>query len=100
MIPAMPIYEFECEACGERFEELVAGGTDSHACPACGKPASRRLSSVAPPRRLHRGPGVRDAEKRRVEREAARGERLAETKKKRAAGETPARRPTGGKQSG
>jgi putative FmdB family regulatory protein len=90
----MPIYEFECEACGTRFEELVAGGTEHQACPACGKPAERRLSNVSPPARLQRGPGVRDAEKRRVEREAARGERLAETRKKRAAGETPSR-PTG-----
>jgi len=87
MNPAMPIYEFECEACRRRFEELVAGGTEHHACPSCGEPAQRRLSSVAPPRRVDRGPGVRDAQKRRVEREAARSERLAETKKKRAAGE-------------
>jgi putative FmdB family regulatory protein len=42
----MPVYEFECEECGERFEES-----------------------------------------RRRERESARTERLAETKRKRAAGE-------------
>ena len=96
----MPIYEFECEACGAWFEELVAAGTERHACPACGEPAQRRLSNVAPPRRLGRGPGVRDAEKRRVEREAARGERLAETKKKRAAGEMPPARPPRGKKDG
>ena len=95
----MPIYEFECGDCGARFEELVAGGTEQHPCPGCERPAKRRLSSVAPPRRLNRGPGVRDAEKRRVEREAARGERLAETKKKRAAGDVPARRPAGQKKS-
>ena len=93
----MPIYEFECEACGARFEELVASGTEQHPCPDCEQRAERRLSSVAPPRRLNRGPGVRDAEKRRVEREAARGERLAEAKKKRAAGEVPVRRPGGQK---
>ena len=100
MIPAMPIYEFACDSCGKGFEELVAAGTSEHACPACGGPAGRRLSSVAPPRRLERGPRVRDAEKRRVEREAARGERLAETRKKRAAGKVPARRPPGGKGGG
>ena len=92
----MPIYEFECEACGTRFEELVAGDTASHACPECGDAARRRLSQVSPPGRLSRGPRVRDAEKQRVEREAARGERLAETKKKRAAGE----RPTGSPKKG
>jgi putative FmdB family regulatory protein len=100
MNPAMPIYEFDCEACGARFEELVAGGTERHACPECGEPSDRRLSNVAPPRRLERGPGVRDAEKRRVEREAARGERLAETRKKRAAGDIPPPRPAPGKKNG
>jgi len=86
----MPIYEFACDACGTRFEELVAGGVSGQPCPSCGKEAPRRLSQVSPPRRLSRGPRVRDAEKQRVEREAARGERLAETRKKRAAGEPPA----------
>lgn len=96
MIRPMPIYEFECEACGTRFEELVAGGVASHGCPECGEAAPRRLSQVSPPRRLGRGPRVRDAEKQRVEREAARGERLSETQKKRAAGEMPARSPQKG----
>jgi putative FmdB family regulatory protein len=42
----MPIYEFECGGCGERFEELVAAGTESASCPACGtENAERRLSS-------------------------------------------------------
>ena len=42
----MPIYEFECGACGERFEELVAMGTDAARCPSCGaEQAERRLSS-------------------------------------------------------
>jgi len=42
----MPIYEFECGACGDRFEELSQAGTESATCPACGKAgAERRLSS-------------------------------------------------------
>lgn len=42
----MPIYEFECGNCGERFEELAAAGTESAACPGCGTDgARRRLSS-------------------------------------------------------
>ncbi len=42
----MPIYEFECGNCGERFEELAAAGTESSSCPACGiEGAERRLSS-------------------------------------------------------
>jgi putative FmdB family regulatory protein len=89
----MPIYEFECEACGERFEELVAAGTERAACAACGSGRTRRLlSSVSPPGRQPRGARVRADESRRREREAARGERLAETRAKRARGEPPAPR--------
>jgi putative FmdB family regulatory protein len=85
----MPIYEFECEECGERFEELVASGR-SAACPSCGFEHTRRLlSSVAPPGRQPRGAGVRSDESRRRERESARQERLGEAKKRRAAGEKP-----------
>lgn len=86
----MPIYEFECEACGELFEDLVAAGTAEQPCRACGEGVGRRrLSAVSPPARLHGGAKARDSEKRRGEREAARRDRLAETKKKRAAGESP-----------
>ncbi|HEU5251979.1 MAG TPA: zinc ribbon domain-containing protein [Solirubrobacterales bacterium] len=85
----MPVYEFECEECGVRFEELVAAGS-SAACPACGAERVRRLySGVAPPSRQPRGAAVRSDESRRSEREAARQERLAAAKKRRAAGETP-----------
>jgi putative FmdB family regulatory protein len=84
----MPIYEFECEECGMRFEELVAASAKSAACPACAARKTRRLlSSVSPPGRQPRGAKVRSGEAKRGEREAARGERLAETKRKRAAGE-------------
>ncbi|HSK50639.1 MAG TPA: zinc ribbon domain-containing protein [Solirubrobacterales bacterium] len=84
----MPIYEFECEGCGGRFEELVAAGATGVACPECGSERTRRLlSEVSPPGRQPRGAGVRSDESQRREREAARGERLAETKRKRAKGE-------------
>ena len=86
----MPIYEFECEQCGGRFEELVAASVASIACPACGGERSRRLiSAVSPPGRQPRGAAVRSDESRRREREAARGDRIAESRKKRAAGENP-----------
>ncbi|HET7417966.1 MAG TPA: zinc ribbon domain-containing protein [Solirubrobacterales bacterium] len=85
----MPIYEFECEGCGARFEELVAAG-EAAACPACGAERSRRLySSVAPPGRQPRGAKVRSDESRRGEREAARQDRMAESRKRRALGEKP-----------
>jgi len=85
----MPIYEFECEGCGARFEELAAAG-EPVACPECGAASARRLfSAVSPPSRQPRGGGVRSDESRRREREAARGERLDTARKKRAAGEKP-----------
>ncbi len=86
----MPIYEFECEDCGERFEELVAASTGSVPCPACGKERTRRLiSAVSPPGRQPRGAGVRSDESRRGEREAARQDRISESRKRRAAGQKP-----------
>jgi putative FmdB family regulatory protein len=85
----MPIYEFECEECGERFEELMASAAvPAPVCPRCESPRTRRrLSSVAPPGRQPRGASVRSGEARRREGESARQERLAETKRKRAKGE-------------
>jgi putative FmdB family regulatory protein len=85
----MPIYEFECEECGARFEELVAAGRTA-ACPGCGSERTRRLySEVAPPGRQPRGAAARSGESRRREREAARQDRLAQARKRRAAGERP-----------
>jgi putative FmdB family regulatory protein len=85
----MPIYEFECEACGARFEELVAAGA-AVACRECGSEPTRRLySTVAPPGRQPWGAAVRSDESRRREREAARQDRLAESSKRRTLGEKP-----------
>jgi len=86
---AVPIYEFECERCGVRFEELVAVGAAA-ACPECGSERARRVySAVSPPGRQPRGAAVRSDESQRREREAARGERLDSARKRRAAGERP-----------
>lgn len=58
----MPIYEFECGDCGERFEELVAAGVGSARCRSCGAAgAQRRLSTFG----LSRQPT--SAERRRME---------------------------------
>jgi putative FmdB family regulatory protein len=93
----MPIYEFECEECGGRFEELVEAGAEDIACPVCGSRRSRRrLSPVSPPGRQPRGASVRSDESKRGERETAHGERLAETRRRRAAGEVPPPRHGGG----
>jgi len=85
----MPIYEFECEECGGRFEELMAADA-AVVCPNCSSGSTRRLlSSVAPPGRQPRGAAVRSDESRRRERESARQERIGEAQKRRAAGEKP-----------
>jgi putative FmdB family regulatory protein len=85
----MPIYEFECEECGARFEELMAADA-AVVCPNCSSGRTRRLlSSVAPPGRQPRGAAVRSDESRRRERESARQERIGEARKRRAAGEKP-----------
>jgi putative FmdB family regulatory protein len=87
----MPIYEFECEECGARFEELVAAEAAAPACSACGSTRTRRLiSNVSPPGRQPRGAAVRSDESRRREREAARQDRISESRKRRARGENPA----------
>jgi len=55
--PAMPIYEFECEECGARFEELTSVGARP-ACPTCGsRQTKRRYSAQAPMSRLVKSRG-------------------------------------------
>jgi putative FmdB family regulatory protein len=86
----MPIYEFECEQCGRRFDELLAAEDRPPPCPTCGSDAvRRRLSDFSPPGRQPRGPGVRGEEARRREREAGHRERLARDRARRARGEKP-----------
>ena len=42
----MPIYEFECAGCGERYETLRTGaGEEAPTCPRCGGRQARRLPS-------------------------------------------------------
>jgi putative FmdB family regulatory protein len=44
----MPLYEFQCDRCSHRFEELVAAGVEERTCPECGSEhAGRVLSSPA-----------------------------------------------------
>ena len=84
----MPLYDFECEACGERFEEWAAPG-EAPACPACRGADTRRLfTPISPPAKLGlRGAAARDSNARRSEREAAKKEAFkAERRKKREGG--------------
>ena len=45
----MPLYEYECDACGRRFEVILkSSDTTVEACKHCGKgPVHRQLSSPA-----------------------------------------------------
>ena len=43
----MPIYEFECEKCRNRFERLMfAGDKDAPDCPKCGSKKTSKLMSA------------------------------------------------------
>lgn len=46
MLPPMPIYEYRCPSCDERFEELVRRSDAAVACPSCGTAEVERLLSV------------------------------------------------------
>jgi putative FmdB family regulatory protein len=81
----VPIYEFDCRQCGERFEELVpVGGTAP--CPQCkSSDVERRFSQIGEPRvpvGLH-GKAATESNARRKEREARRQEGFREDRKRR-----------------
>jgi len=42
----MPLYRYECEACGHRFRNLeLNGASEETVCPSCGSKSVRRLLS-------------------------------------------------------
>jgi putative FmdB family regulatory protein len=79
----MPIYEFECAACGSRFEELVALDAAAPPCPKCGAPEPRRmLSQVFPSAKVGlRGEAARRSNATRRDREERRREGWQRSKK-------------------
>jgi putative FmdB family regulatory protein len=84
----MPIYEFRCEACGERFEALVDGGTETVECRlCCSGPTKRLLSAPAAPMHLVKSPGdARKQERLNTKlREGAKADFKAERRRARAA---------------
>jgi len=44
----MPIYEYRCDACGEKFELFVRASVqrDVPACPECGSPKVQKVISL------------------------------------------------------
>lgn len=65
----MPIYEFVCERCGARFEELVEAGTETIACRGCGAERTRRIYSAqgAPFKIVRTGGEMRKQERRNAQ---------------------------------
>jgi len=41
----MPLFEYRCENCGHKFEELVSRPDEKVTCPECKKDVSRKLVS-------------------------------------------------------
>jgi putative FmdB family regulatory protein len=68
----MPIYEYECRSCAERFELLVLR-SESPACPACGGTGLERLLSLP----TVSSDGTR--QRSRADAKERRGNRLRET---------------------
>jgi len=56
----MPIYEYDCPACGQPFEKRMSiAEADKAACPNCGNPTTkRRLSRIAVTLAQGNGSGV------------------------------------------
>ncbi|MBN1163686.1 MAG: zinc ribbon domain-containing protein [Candidatus Krumholzibacteriota bacterium] len=42
----MPIFEYECNKCGEKFEELVASPEQKVQCPACSSKSVEKQFSL------------------------------------------------------
>ncbi len=42
----MPLYEYACPHCGNRFEELMRVNDPAPACPKCGKTGAKRAVSA------------------------------------------------------
>jgi putative FmdB family regulatory protein len=62
----MPLYEFRCASCGQRFDALVEVGTESVPCRLCGAAeTARMLSAQAAPFGLAGTPGSRRAQEGR-----------------------------------
>jgi putative FmdB family regulatory protein len=62
----VPIYEFRCRSCGERFEALVDAGTAVVTCRACGEDGAARVySAPSAPFGLVKTPGDTKRQERR-----------------------------------
>jgi putative FmdB family regulatory protein len=98
-INRVPIYEFACQSCGHRFEELVGShvglDADEVACPKCGSTKLDRLtsSSYAP---IHRQMTPNQRRRSEQARGTDRGGAKERFKQQRAAEKRAAERRSGG----
>ena len=76
----VPIYEFECEACGERFEELVRAGEGAD-CPACGGQGKRVYSPATTLKLGLRGGEARRSDAQRKAREDVKRQEFSEKRR-------------------
>jgi len=83
----MPIYEFRCNTCGARFEELV-GRDATAACPECSSAeVERLLSQVFPAPKIGlRGLAAKRSDASRANREERRNEGFAKDREARKKG--------------
>jgi putative FmdB family regulatory protein len=80
----VPIYEFRCGACGERFEALVDAGTETIECCRCGSEGAKRaFSAQAAPLNLAKSGGeLRRQERANAKLRAQTRDRLKEARKR------------------
>jgi putative FmdB family regulatory protein len=81
----VPLYEFDCGACGARFEEIVPAGCTAP-CPACGGERVTRAFSQIAGRGVDvglSGAAARDSDSRRAQREAVKKDRFVAERKQR-----------------
>ena len=79
----MPLYDFACDACDERFEAWARPG-EAPPCTACGATSTRRIfTPIAPPPKFGlRGRAARESNSRRAEREANKKEAFREERRR------------------
>jgi putative FmdB family regulatory protein len=63
----MPLYDFQCRACGHEFEALVRAGEEGTACPSCkGRDIERLLSTFAVSSAEKTQAAARDSRRRQI----------------------------------
>jgi putative FmdB family regulatory protein len=81
----MPLYDFACEQCGNRFEERTSMDAAAPACPACGSGQVQRVLSpfAGPFTTRPRGVAAKRSDATRKVREEQRTERRETRKEQR-----------------